>query len=77
MQEGVKLNVAIINNGYLGMVRQWQELFYERRYCATPLANPDFVQAGAGVRLPGVAVTRRERRDPGRRGRRAPIRARA
>src|SRR4051812_31200933 len=36
-QEGVKVNVAIINNGYLGMVRQWQEFFYERRYAATPL----------------------------------------
>ena len=35
-QEGVKVNVAVINNGYLGMVRQWQEFFYERRYAATP-----------------------------------------
>src|SRR5438876_1600924 len=42
-QEGIKLNVAIINNGYLGMVRQWQEFFYNRRYVATPLRSPDFV----------------------------------
>jgi acetolactate synthase-1/2/3 large subunit len=43
-QEGIKVNIAIINNGYLGMVRQWQEFFYERRYAATPLLSPDFVK---------------------------------
>jgi acetolactate synthase-1/2/3 large subunit len=43
-QEGVKINVAIINNGYLGMVRQWQEFFYNKRYAATPLRSPDFVK---------------------------------
>jgi acetolactate synthase-1/2/3 large subunit len=47
-QEDLKINIAIINNGYLGMVRQWQEFFYERRYAATPLLSPDFVKlAGA------------------------------
>ncbi|MCC7044492.1 MAG: biosynthetic-type acetolactate synthase large subunit [Acidobacteria bacterium] len=47
-QEDLKVNIAIINNGYLGMVRQWQEFFYERRYAATPLLSPDFVKlAGA------------------------------
>ncbi len=35
-QEGLKVNIAIINNGYLGMVRQWQDLFYGKRYTATP-----------------------------------------
>jgi acetolactate synthase I/II/III large subunit len=44
VQEGVKVNVAIINNGYLGMVRQWQEFFYDRRYSATPMLSPDFVK---------------------------------
>ena len=39
-QEKLDINVAIINNGYLGMVRQWQEFFYERRYAATPLLSP-------------------------------------
>ncbi len=43
-QENLKINIAIINNGYLGMVRQWQEFFYERRYAATPLLSPDFVK---------------------------------
>ena len=47
-QEGVKINVAIINNGYLGMVRQWQEFFYQRRYAATPITGPNFEKlAGA------------------------------
>jgi acetolactate synthase-1/2/3 large subunit len=36
------VKVAIINNGYLGMVRQWQEFFYEKRYAATPISGPDF-----------------------------------
>ena len=43
-QEGIKVNVAIINNGFLGMVRQWQEFFYGGRYVATPLLSPDFVK---------------------------------
>src|SRR5881227_1326129 len=42
VQENLKINIAIINNGYLGMVRQWQEFFYERNYEATPLLNPNF-----------------------------------
>ena len=59
-QEGIKLNVAIINNGYLGMVRQWQEFFYNRRYVATPLRSPDFVMLAQAHGLPGLRVTRRE-----------------
>ena len=43
VQEGLDVKIAIVNNGYLGMVRQWQEFFYERRYAATPLLSPDFV----------------------------------
>ena len=43
-QERAAVKIAVINNGYLGMVRQWQELFYERRYVATPLSGPDFVK---------------------------------
>ena len=58
-QEGVKVNVAIINNGYLGMVRQWQEFFYERRYAATPLINPDFQKLAEAFGLPAQTVTRR------------------
>jgi acetolactate synthase-1/2/3 large subunit len=59
-QEGIKLNVAIINNGYLGMVRQWQEFFYERRYAATPLRNPDFLKLAEAHGLAGMRVERRD-----------------
>jgi acetolactate synthase-1/2/3 large subunit len=59
VQEGIKVNVAIINNGYLGMVRQWQELFYQRRYAATPIVSPDFVKIAEAHGLTGIRVTRR------------------
>jgi acetolactate synthase-1/2/3 large subunit len=59
-QEGIDVNVAIINNGYLGMVRQWQEFFYERRYAATPLLSPDFVKVAEAYGLRGIAVRKRE-----------------
>jgi acetolactate synthase I/II/III large subunit len=59
-QEGLKINIAIINNGYLGMVRQWQELFYERRYAATPLISPDFVKLAEAHGLAGIRVDKRE-----------------
>ncbi|HYS08720.1 MAG TPA: biosynthetic-type acetolactate synthase large subunit [Myxococcales bacterium] len=59
-QEGLKLNIAIINNGYLGMVRQWQEFFYNRRYVATPLLSPDFVMLAQAHGLTAFRVTRRE-----------------
>jgi acetolactate synthase-1/2/3 large subunit len=58
-QEGVKVNVAIINNGYLGMVRQWQEFFYERRYAATPLRDPDFVKIAEAHGLVGLRAEKR------------------
>jgi acetolactate synthase-1/2/3 large subunit len=58
-QEGVKINVAIINNGYLGMVRQWQEFFYEKRYAATPMLSPDFVKLAEAYNLKGMRVTQR------------------
>src|SRR5918993_560294 len=58
-QEGVKVNIAIINNGFLGMVRQWQEFFYERRYAATPLLNPDFVKLTEAFGLKAMRVTAR------------------
>ena len=60
-QEKIKINVAVINNGYLGMVRQWQEFFYERRYAATPLFSPDFAKLAECFGLRGETV--RTRRD--------------
>jgi acetolactate synthase I/II/III large subunit len=59
VQEKIDVKIAIINNGYLGMVRQWQEFFYERRYAATPLTSPDFVKLADAFGLPGTAVTTR------------------
>jgi acetolactate synthase I/II/III large subunit len=56
-QEGVRnVKVAIINNGYLGMVRQWQELFEGKRYSGTPLTGPDFAQLARAYGLPGITV---------------------
>ena len=58
-QERLKVNIAIINNGYLGMVRQWQEFFYERRYAATPLLSPDFVKLADAYGIQAQRVTAR------------------
>jgi len=59
-QENIAVKIAIINNGYLGMVRQWQELFYGRRYVDTKLWNPDFVKVAEAYDISGVRVKRRE-----------------
>jgi acetolactate synthase-1/2/3 large subunit len=59
VQEGVKVNIAIINNGYLGMVRQWQAMFYEGRYAATPILSPDFVKLADAFGIPGQRVETR------------------
>ncbi len=59
VQEGIDINIAIINNGYLGMVRQWQEFFYERRYAATPLLSPDFVKIADAYGIRGLSVRKR------------------
>jgi acetolactate synthase I/II/III large subunit len=58
-QEKIKVNIAIINNGYLGMVRQWQEFFYDRNYQSTPLLNPDFVKLAEAFGIRSVAVKQR------------------
>ena len=60
VQEGLDINIAIINNGYLGMVRQWQEFFYERRYAATPLLSPDFVKIAEAYGIKALSVRKRE-----------------
>ncbi|MFC1905228.1 biosynthetic-type acetolactate synthase large subunit [Chloroflexota bacterium] len=58
-QENLNIKIAIINNGYLGMVRQWQELFYSRRYVGTVLYNPDYVKIAEAYGIPGIRVTNR------------------
>jgi acetolactate synthase-1/2/3 large subunit len=59
-QEKLDINIAIINNGYLGMVRQWQEFFYDKRYAATPMLSPDFVALAGAYGIEGHRVARRE-----------------
>lgn len=58
-QEKLKIHIAIINNGYLGMVRQWQEFFYDRNYQSTPLVSPDFVKLADAHGIAGKAVSTR------------------
>lgn len=58
-QEKIKINIAIINNGYLGMVRQWQEFFYSRNYAASPLVNPDFAKLAEAFGIRAATVTKR------------------
>jgi acetolactate synthase I/II/III large subunit len=60
VQEKLNVKIAIINNGYLGMVRQWQEFFYDKRYVATPLIAPDFVALANAFGIRGERVTNRK-----------------
>ncbi|MGA3094601.1 MAG: biosynthetic-type acetolactate synthase large subunit [Dehalococcoidales bacterium] len=59
-RERIAIKVAILNNNYLGMVRQWQQLFYEKRYIATPLHCPDFVKLAEAYGIPAQNVKTRE-----------------
>ena len=60
VQEKIDIKIAIINNGYLGMVRQWQEFFYEKRYAATPLVNPDFAKLAEAYGIRSARVSERK-----------------
>jgi acetolactate synthase-1/2/3 large subunit len=59
VQEKIKVNIAIINNGFLGMVRQWQEFFYDKRYVATPLVAPDFAALANAFGIRGERISSR------------------
>ena len=59
VQENLAINVAVINNGFLGMVRQWQETFYEKNYSASPILSPDFVMLAAAHGIAGANVGKR------------------
>jgi len=59
VQEKLNVKIAIINNGYLGMVRQWQEFFYDKRYVATPLVAPDFAALANAFGIRGERITTR------------------
>ena len=59
VQEGLAINIAVINNGFLGMVRQWQETFYDKIYSASPILSPDFVMLAAAHGIAGATVSKR------------------
>src|SRR5207302_8410094 len=59
VQENLDINVAIINNGYLGMVRQWQEFFYDKRYAATPITGPNFAKLAEAFGISAATITKR------------------
>ena len=59
VQEGLAINIAVINNGFLGMVRQWQETFYDKNYSASPILSPDFVMLAQAHGIAGAHVSRR------------------
>jgi len=58
-QEQLDVKIAVVNNGYLGMVRQWQEFFHDKRYAATPMLSPDFVALAGAYGIPAHKVTAR------------------
>jgi acetolactate synthase I/II/III large subunit len=60
VQEKINIKIAIINNGFLGMVRQWQEFFYDKRYVATPLVAPNFAALANSFGIRGETVTARK-----------------
>lgn len=57
-EHDLAVKIAIINNGFLGMVRQWQQFFYDKRYTGTPIWSPDFVKLADAYSIPGLAVTK-------------------
>jgi acetolactate synthase-1/2/3 large subunit len=58
-QEKLDIKITVINNGYLGMVRQWQEFFYDKRYASTPMLSPDFVKLAGAYDIPAFRVRSR------------------
>jgi len=59
-QYKIPVKIVILNNGFLGMVRQWQEMFFESRYSFTDMHSPDFIKLAAAYDIPGVQVTKQE-----------------
>jgi len=64
VENKINVKVAILNNGCLGMVRQWQELFYKRRYSHTPITSPDFVRLAESYGAVGIRVKKKEEVKP-------------
>ena len=59
-QTGTAVKIVVLNNDYLGMVRQWQQLFFDKRYASTEMTNPDFVTIAKGYSIEAQRVTKRE-----------------
>lgn len=59
-QLGLKIKIIILNNNFLGMVRQWQDLFFDKRYSYTELVNPDFITIAKGYGIEGRTISSRE-----------------
>ena len=64
VQEKLPVKIAIFNNGHLGMVRQWQELFYDKHYKSVPIPGPDYVALAGAFGIPALKVTRRSEVSP-------------
>ena len=60
MQSGVEIKIIILNNNFLGMVRQWQQLFHDKRYSFVDITSPDFVQVAKGYHIEGRSVSKRD-----------------
>jgi acetolactate synthase-1/2/3 large subunit len=56
----IPVKIIILNNGFLGMVRQWQDMFYSKRHASTELVNPDFVTIAKGYSIPAKIVSERK-----------------
>jgi len=63
MQTKIDVKIVILNNGFLGMVRQWQQLFFDKRYASTEMMNPDFVTIAKGYGINGKKITERKNLD--------------
>lgn len=63
MEQGSPVKIILLNNNYLGNVRQWQELFFNRRYSFTPMMNPDYEKIADAYGIPSATVTEREQLD--------------
>ena len=57
LQYNIGVKMIILNNNFLGMVRQWQDMFFDKRYASTELVNPDFVMIGKAFRIPSKKIT--------------------
>ena len=64
MQTGVNVKIIILNNEFLGMVRQWQQLFHDKRYSFVDIASPDYIMVAKGYGVSGIKVSERKDLQP-------------